>query len=94
MINDLHIPTVRRVALKQFKETGRIETDILDLIMEDWGIDLSKYKDANRARELQHNLVKLYLLDPESYDEICALIKYKVQKHQQKTKPSIPDIVA
>lgn len=39
-MTELHIPTLRRLAEKQLRETGNVSNETLDLIIEDWGIEL------------------------------------------------------
>lgn len=93
-MTELHIPTLRRIAEKQLQEAGQIDNEILDIIIEDWQIDLAAFKDPKKAKELWRNLITLFLIDTEGYNEVCELIKYKVQKCRGKRKFDIPDIVA
>lgn len=91
-MTELHIPTLRRIATKQFRETGRINTELLDLIIEDWRIDLAAFKDRETARELWHNLLTLYLIDRKAYEEVHSYTKFRL--HDLKNGDDIPDIVA
>lgn len=95
-MNELHIPTLRRIAERQLKETGRISAALLDTIIEEWGIDYSRYKDQKQAKELWHNLISLYLIAPEVYNQACGYIEgmHDAAMTLKERGDDIPDIVA
>jgi len=100
-MTELHIPTLIRLAKKQFRENGRVGTEILDLVIEDWQIDLTGFKDQKRARELWRNLITLYLIDNKEYIHALGYIKgiHDAAINRKKVKennpePDLPDIVA
>ncbi|MCG8643307.1 MAG: hypothetical protein MI862_26510 [Desulfobacterales bacterium] len=95
-MSELHIPTLRRIAERQLKDNGRISATLLDTIIEDWGVDYSRYKDQARAKDLWHNLVSLYLINPELYTNANSYIKgiHDTLKVRKEKGDDIPDIIA
>ena len=95
-MSELHIPTLRRVANRQLKDSGRISPEILDMVIEDWGIDYSRYKDRHQAKALWRGLIRLYLINPDLYSNACSYIEglYDTVISQKRKGDDIPDIVA
>jgi hypothetical protein len=95
-MTELHIPTLRQIAERQFQETGRISPEILDTIIEDWGIDLTPFKDPKRAKDLWRMLMTLYLIAPQVYERTCGYIEgmHAAAMAKEEGGNDIPDIVA
>lgn len=95
-MTELHIPTLRRIAERQHRETGRISPEILNTIIEDWGIEFSRYKDPATAKDIWHNLISLYLIAPRVYDRTCGYIEgmHAAAMAKKERGSDIPDIVA
>ncbi|WP_035238091.1 hypothetical protein [Desulfobacter vibrioformis] len=74
-MTELHIPTLRRLAEKQLRETGNVSNETLDLIIEDWGIELDRWKDKERGKKVWRQLITLYLLAPGKYMKAACYIK-------------------
>lgn len=92
LMTEITIEDIENIARDQYNNKGMIDQGLINLILKDWGIDLSHYKNQETARELWNNMITLHLVNPDAYQDACKKIQNMFEKLDR--GDHIPDIHA
>ncbi len=81
---------IEQLIQEQYYEEGRVDDAILDILIDKRRIDLTRFKDQNRIRELWRKLVLLSILNPDGYKEALEYIKTTADRLKKDDIPDIP----